>query len=193
MSTDNTHLAPARNGASPHVTHNDYSLLHLLRLHRRKKRAAETQPLPDAAAPPAAAPGTSMETPAAKLSLGQRLADIVASSMGSWAFIIVQSAFLTIWIVLNTIGALTADPFPYILLNLMLSFQAAYAAPFIMMSQNRQSEIDRSRAIDDYNINLKAELEIEVLHQKIDTLRSEDIARLTRALEEILVRLPAKT
>lgn len=190
MSTANAHTASSAKGTADHVNDSDHSLLRLLRLHRRKKRAAD--PLPVDAAPLGAAPGTAAPAPPAKLTLGQKLADAVASSMGSWAFIIIQSCFLATWIVLNTIGALTADPFPYILLNLMLSFQAAYAAPFIMMSQNRQSEIDRTRAVEDYNINVKAELEIEVLHQKIDTMRNEEIARLTRVLEDVLARLPAK-
>ena len=81
------------------------------------------------------------------------------------------------------------DPYPFILLNLALSFQAAYAAPFIMMSQNRQSEIDRGRAIDDYEVNVKAELEIELLHQKMDMLREREIAQLLRIIEELTAKI----
>jgi uncharacterized membrane protein len=102
---------------------------------------------------------------APSLTLGQRVADKVATTMGSWTFIILQSIILLIWIVLNIAAYVEHwDPYPFILLNLALSFQAAYAAPFIMMSQNRQQEIDRQAANDDYQINIKAELEIELLH-----------------------------
>src|SRR6516162_8971957 len=100
----------------------------------------------------------------ARLTLGQRIADAVATVMGSWSFIIVQSAILFVWITANLIGAERGwDPYPFILLNLALSFQAAYAAPVIMMSQNRQQDIDRKAAENDYRINVKAELEIELL------------------------------
>jgi uncharacterized membrane protein len=77
------------------------------------------------------------------------------------------------------------DPCPFILLNLLLSFQAAYAAPFIMMSQNRQQDIDRRDAARDYHINVKAELEIELLHQKIDALREQEVLQLTPAVAEL--------
>ena len=124
---------------------------------------------------------------------GQRAADRVAKIVGSWRFIIIQSAILVVWIVLNVVGWIQAwDPYPFILLNLALSFQAAYAAPFIMMSQNRQSEIDRRRAMDDYDINVKAELEIELLHEKMDLLRDQEIARLTRIVEELVQRMEPK-
>ena len=93
------------------------------------------------------------------LTLGQRIADAVAATMGSWTFIIIQSAILFIWIVLNITAYVEKwDPYPFILLNLALSFQAAYAAPFIMMSQNRQQDIDRKAAEHDYQVNIKAEL-----------------------------------
>ena len=81
------------------------------------------------------------------------------------------------------------DPYPFILLNLALSFQAAYAAPFIMMSQNRQQDIDRKEAENDHQINIKAELEIELLHQKIDKLREEEISRLLTIVEELSGKL----
>jgi uncharacterized membrane protein len=117
--------------------------------------------------------------------LGQRVSDGVASTVGSWRFIIIQSVILAIWMTLNaTAYVYHWDPYPFILLNLVLSFQAAYTAPFIMMSQNRQNDIDRLAAKHDYDINLKAELELELLHQKFDTLREQEIAKL---LEIILV------
>lgn len=123
----------------------------------------------------------------ANLTTGQKVADVVAAVMGSWTFIIIQSLFLMCWIILNIVAWLQAwDPYPFILLNLMLSFQAAYAAPIIMMSQNRQADIDRRKAAKDYDVNLKAELEIELLHQKIDLLREQEISRLTNLLEELL-------
>jgi uncharacterized membrane protein len=126
----------------------------------------------------------------AKLTLGQRVADRVAATMGSWNFIIIQSAALFAWIVLNITAYIEHwDPYPFILLNLALSFQAAYAAPFIMMSQNRQQDIDRMAAENDYKINIKAELEIELLHQKIDQLRETEVARLTEAVSDLTALL----
>jgi uncharacterized membrane protein len=121
-----------------------------------------------------------------ELTLGQRIADAVAATMGSWRFIIIQSAVLTIWIILNvTAWVQKWDPYPFILLNLALSFQAAYAAPFIMMSQNRQQDIDRKEAEEDHKINIKAELEIELLHQKIDALREKEVLMLTQAISDL--------
>jgi uncharacterized membrane protein len=124
------------------------------------------------------------EPPAvARLTPGQRIADAVATVMGSWSFIIVQSAILFVWITANLVGAMRGwDPYPFILLNLALSFQAAYAAPVIMMSQNRQQDIDRKAAENDYRINVKAELEIELLHEKIDQLREREVLKLTEAV-----------
>jgi uncharacterized membrane protein len=123
---------------------------------------------------------------------GQRIVDAVANVMGSWTFIIVQSAILFVWIAANLVGATRGwDPYPFILLNLALSFQAAYAAPVIMMSQNRQQNIDRKAAENDYRINVKAELEIELLHEKIDQLREREVLELTEAvrmLTELLER-----
>jgi uncharacterized membrane protein len=120
------------------------------------------------------------------LTLGQRVADRVATTMGSWTFIMVQSVILLIWIILNVAAYIEHwDPYPFILLNLALSFQAAYAAPFIMMSQNRQQEIDRQAANDDYQINIKAELEIELLHSKIDELRQTEVLHLTEVVHQL--------
>ncbi len=99
---------------------------------------------------------------AEKLTTGQRIADRLATVMGSWAFIIIQSIMLAIWITLNVVAYINHwDPYPFILLNLALSFQAAYAAPIIMMSQNRQAAKDRLMAEQDYDVNLKAEDELK--------------------------------
>lgn len=128
-----------------------------------------------------------------QLTVGQRVADHVAVTMGSWAFIIIQSAVLMVWIVLNVTAYIERwDPYPFILLNLVLSFQAAYAAPVIMMSQNRQQDIDRREAASDYRINVKAELEIELLHDKIDALREQEVLALTQAVHELTVLLKAR-
>ena len=125
-----------------------------------------------------------------QLTTGQRIADAVAAMMGSWTFIIIQSVILMFWIALNVTAYVQQwDPYPFILLNLALSFQAAYAAPFIMMSQNRQQDIDRKSAENDYQINIKAELEIELLHQKIDQLRETEVLRLTEAVKELTILL----
>jgi uncharacterized membrane protein len=116
------------------------------------------------------------------LTLGQRLADHVASFGGSWPFIILFMLVLISWIILNSFILTgwnrTFDPYPYILLNLFLSMLAAIQAPVIMMSQNRHSEKDRLDAAHDYEVNLKAELEIMSLHQKLDTLRNEQLSQL---------------
>ncbi len=110
---------------------------------------------------------------------GERVSDAVTSLIGSWKFIVCQAVILACWIVVNVIGWIQQwDPYPFILLNLLLSFQAAFTAPIIMMSQNRQSAIDRKRAEHDYDVNIKAELEIEQLHEKIDLLREMEMKRL---------------
>jgi uncharacterized membrane protein len=124
--------------------------------------------------------------PGPDLTIGQKIADQVAATMGSWRFIIIQTTILIAWIVLNITAYVQRwDPYPFILLNLALSFQAAYAAPFIMMSQNRQQDIDRKEAENDYQINIKAELEIELLHQKIDELREKEVQALTQAISQL--------
>ena len=133
---------------------------------------------------------TGADKPALDLTLGQRIADQVAATMGSWKFIIIQSVLLAVWIVLNVTAFIQKwDPYPFILLNLALSFQAAYAAPFIMMAQNRQQDIDRKEAECDYQINIKAELEIELLHQKIDELREKEVLALTNAISDLTALL----
>jgi uncharacterized membrane protein len=126
-----------------------------------------------------------------EFSMGDKIADKVAATMGSWNFIIIQSLLLLVWIVLNVTAYVQQwDPYPFILLNLALSFQAAYAAPFIMMSQNRQAAIDRAAAQTDYGINAKAELEIELLHQKIDLLRETEVSELIQIIRRLEDRLP---
>jgi uncharacterized membrane protein len=117
---------------------------------------------------------------------GERLADAVATNVGSWTFIIVQSTALCLWIIANSVAWFMAwDPYPFILLNLVLSFQAAFTAPIIMMSQNRQSIIDRRNAQHDYDVNAKAELEIELLHQKVDLMREQELAMLLQMVKRL--------
>jgi uncharacterized membrane protein len=146
----------------------EIALLHRLRLARRGQRKSDGPAMP----------------------LGDRISDSVAATVGSWPFIIVQSIILLVWMILNVSAWVEQwDPYPFILLNLVLSFQAAYAAPFIMMSQNRQAVIDRIDARHDYEVNVKAELEIELLHQKLDMLRETEVLeliRIIRGLEEKL-------
>src|SRR3954452_5783716 len=126
------------------------------------------------------------------LTVGQRIADGVASTMGSWRFIIVQSMILIAWIVLNVVGWIRAwDPYPFILLNLALSFQAAYAAPFIMMSQNRQAARDRMRADLDLETDLKAETLIEELHGNVEDLRLKRWTELLEIQEQQIQMLSA--
>jgi CRP/FNR family cyclic AMP-dependent transcriptional regulator len=109
-----------------------------------------------------------------RITTGQRIADTVAATMGSWRFIIIQSTMLLFWITLNVAGWIGKwDPYPFILLNLALSFQAAYAAPFIMMSQNRQSDKDRLAAEIDHQVNSKAELEVGLLIRRLDDLERQ--------------------
>jgi len=123
--------------------------------------------------------------PKMPVSLGDRLSDRVAAIVGSWRFIIIQSSLLVLWIALNVTAYIQHwDPYPFILLNLMLSFQAAYTAPIIMMSQNRQADVDRRDAKHDYEVNMKAELEIELLHDKLSLLRDEDLRQVISLLRE---------
>jgi uncharacterized membrane protein len=108
------------------------------------------------------------------ITFGNRLADRVAEFGGSWKFILLFSGFLFVWIVFNSVAwLLRFDPFPFILLNLILSCLAAVQAPIIMMSQNRQEAKDRQRARNDYAVNLKSEIEIQCLHEKLDILIKE--------------------
>lgn len=118
-----------------------------------------------------------LHPPKEMLTRGQKISDKVAKFGGSWAFIVSFFAVLVVWIVFNTSASFNDrfDPFPFILMNLILSCIAALQAPIIMMSQNRQEEKDRQRSENDYLINLKAELEIRALHQKIDVLLQDQI------------------
>jgi uncharacterized membrane protein len=119
-----------------------------------------------------------------KLTPGQRIADALALVMGSWTFIIVQSTILAIWITLNVIAWIRHwDPYPFILLNLALSFQAAYAAPIIMMSQNRQAAKDRLMAEQDYMVNTKAEEEVKSIMLHLEQ-QDEAMIDILRKLEE---------
>ena len=123
-------------------------------------------------------------------SIGERLADRIATFGGSWAFLIVFAVFLSFWIIINSLVLLwhPVDPYPFILLNLVLSCLAAIQAPIIMMSQNRQEAKDRLRSQHDYQVNLKAELEIRHLHEKLDHLLSHQWERLIQ-IQEIQLEL----
>jgi uncharacterized membrane protein len=125
--------------------------------------------------------------------LGERLADRIATFGGSWIFLILFGLFLIIWIGVNSfiLYAHPPDPYPYILLNLILSCLAAIQAPIIMMSQNRQEAKDRLRSEHDYQVNLKAELEIRHLHEKLDHLLSHQWERLAQ-IQEIQLELLAE-
>ncbi|MFT3981249.1 MAG: DUF1003 domain-containing protein [Ferruginibacter sp.] len=129
--------------------------------------------------------------------LGQRIADKVASFGGSWTFIILFCIVLVSWIIFNVIALKKwrFDPYPFILMNLVLSCLAALQAPIIMMSQNRQEEKDRKESENDYMVNLKAEMQIRSLHEKMDILEADQIKKLfeTQARQlEMLKKLDAK-
>src|SRR6202521_5138915 len=124
------------------------------------------------------------EMQAEKITAGQRVADKLATVMGSWAFIIIQSTILMFWISLNVLAYINHwDPYPFILLTLALSFQAAYAAPIIMMSQNRQAAKDRLMAEQDYMVNSKAEEEVKAIMLHLEQ-QDEVMIDILRKLEE---------
>lgn len=128
----------------------------------------------------------------AGMKLGDRMADHVARIGGSWGFVIGFGLFMVIWMGLNAAWlGLDWDPYPFILLNLMLSTLAAIQAPIIMMSQNRQAAKDRAQAAMDYEINLKAELEIMALHEKLDRLRTGEMEDMLRQQQEEIRSLHA--
>ena len=140
------------------------------------------------------------DTAEERMSLGDRVADRVASFGGSWTFILSFFAVLVFWVVLNAylLGAQPFDPYPFILLNLVLSCLAAIQAPVIMMSQNRKDVRDRARAEHDYRVNLKAEIEVRLLHEKLDHLMVHQWGRLLdvqedqgELLDEVITRLDA--
>ncbi len=163
------------------VAHNNQELqvLEVLRAHRRRHREGLPTQI-----------SSHIEQPIGALTTGQKISDTVAKTVGSWKFIIIQSICILGWITYNSVNNTNSwDPYPYILLNLMLSFQAAYTAPAIMMSQNRLSEIDRQQASNDFEVNVKAELEIELLHQKIDMMKEKELFALAKAVEALSQKL----
>ncbi len=120
------------------------------------------------------------------LTVGQKIADSVAQGMGSWSFIIIQSMIVAIWMLLNVIGFINHwDPYPFILLNLLFSTQAAYAAPIIMMAQNRQNERDRVQAMADFQTNLEAKKEIEELQVQLTQIELEKLDKIILMLEKL--------
>lgn len=130
------------------------------------------------------------------MTFGERLADRIAAFGGSWTFILIFLGLLAAWVLVNTVilsrVGTPFDPYPYVFLNLILSMLAAIQAPVIMMSQNRQATKDRAAAEHDYEVNLKAELEILALHQKVDTLREQqwiELVEMQRRQIELLERL----
>ena len=124
-----------------------------------------------------------------KLTLGQRVADRVATFGGSWTFIFLFFALMGVWMFINSDGRRPFDVYPFILLNLILSCLAALQAPVIMMSQNRQAAKDRIEAQHDYEVNLKAEMEIVALHLKLDELREGQWTKLVELQERQLAIL----
>ncbi|MBS1753409.1 MAG: DUF1003 domain-containing protein [Ferruginibacter sp.] len=129
---------------------------------------------------------TWLEKHRAERTIGQRVADKVAKGMGSWTFIIWQTIFVLAWMILNVVGYFNHwDPYPFILLNLLFSTQAAYAAPVIMMAQNRQSERDRLQAQADYDTNLEAKKEIESLQIQLSKIETEKLDKIILMLEEL--------
>jgi len=120
------------------------------------------------------------------LNFGNHLADSVAKGMGSWKFIIIQTILVILWMGLNLVAYVSHwDVYPFILLNLVFSTQAAYAAPIIMMSQNRQSERDRMQAQADYQTNIDAKLEIEALSMQLNKIEIEKLDKILTMLEEM--------
>jgi uncharacterized membrane protein len=141
------------------------------------------------------------ETDESAMTFGERLSDKVAKFGGSWRFIIIFMAVLWIWILVNSLilGAKAFDPYPYILMNLILSCIAAIQAPIIMMSQNRKEAKDRQRAENDYMVNLKSEIEIRNLHRKMDLNMEEQFQHLfeiqqkqLELMQQILIKMEKK-
>ena len=121
-----------------------------------------------------------------KMTFGQRIADAVASGMGSWTFIIIQTLFVIAWMTLNIIEVVSHrwDPYPFILLNLLFSTQAAYAAPIIMMSQNRSAERDRYQANADFKTNVDAKKDIESVQKQLARIEIEKLDKIISLLSE---------
>jgi len=121
-----------------------------------------------------------------EMTFGQRLADSVATGMGSWRFIIIQTIIVAVWMILNVIAYVDHwDPYPYILLNLLFSTQAAYAAPIIMMAQNRQGERDRAQADEDFRTNVEAKKEIEELSVLLNKIEIDKLDKIITMLEKM--------
>ena len=120
------------------------------------------------------------------LAFGQRLADSVATGMGSWRFIIIQTIIVVVWMALNLVAFVDHwDPYPYILLNLLFSTQAAYAAPIIMMAQNRQNQRDRAQANEDFHTNVEAKKEIEELQLRLNAIETDKLDKILALLEKM--------
>ena len=118
-------------------------------------------------------------------SLGDKIADVVANGMGSWSFIIWQSAIVLLWMIFNIIALVRHwDPYPFILLNLIFSTQAAYAAPIIMMAQNRQNDRDRQQALHDLQTDLEAKREIEALQKQLSKIEIEKLDKIIALLSK---------
>jgi uncharacterized membrane protein len=123
------------------------------------------------------------------LTFGDKVSDAVANGMGSWKFIIWQSIFVLLWMILNVIGFIRHwDVYPFILLNLIFSTQAAYAAPIIMMAQNRQAGRDRIQAEEDYQTNIDAKQEIEALQIQLSKIETEKLDKIIMLLEEMKIK-----
>ena len=121
-----------------------------------------------------------------KMKFGDKLADSVANGMGSWTFIIWQSIIVVMWMILNVVGFVRHwDVYPFILLNLIFSTQAAYAAPIIMMSQNRQNQRDREQAQHDYQINIDAKKEIEALQIQLSKIEMDKLDKIIQLLSKV--------
>jgi uncharacterized membrane protein len=133
--------------------------------------------------------GVARDITAGTPTVGDRIADRVAAFGGSWPFILLAVGAIGLWLSINTVTAKAFDPYPFILLNLVLSCLAALQAPFIMMSQNRQSAYDRVDAKHDYEVNVKAEIEILALHSKLDEMREDKWAALVKMQEQQLTLL----
>jgi uncharacterized membrane protein len=120
------------------------------------------------------------------LTFGERLADSVASGMGSWRFIIIQTFIVALWMALNVVAFIYHwDPYPYILLNLLFSTQAAYAAPIIMMAQNRQSDRDRVKADEDFKTNVESKKDIEELQIRLNKIDVDKLDKILAILEKM--------
>lgn len=120
------------------------------------------------------------------MTFGQKLADSVATGMGSWRFIIWQTIIVILWMTLNVVAIINHwDPYPYILLNLVFSTQAAYAAPIIMMAQNRQNERDRAQADADFKTNREAKKEIEELQIRLNNIEIDKLDKIITMLDEM--------